>query len=343
MVRAEALTSCAQHATTRVVMESEQDLSEESFPWSRWFEAELGMHSTLQGCALATSIQEEVAERVFWVFVASWRRRTEPRNPRAWARRVTRNELWNKRRHGHHHCPLDDEVELAAESEDPAPHLPDDPWAVIKSNELKIVTALSELERRVFEYLRDHRSLKGCGERLGMSPRDVRIRLRRICAKLGGTLPGSVPPLPLLLTGRSRSRGSTMQKQSLAVIPLIAFLLCAFSATPLSAPGDACDLWVTSDFNDPPSWEPSCHGTCTPGGCTAPQMVVTGTATRWWCECNGVRFGQDALCDAVLIYDSFYWEDPWVGRCYQHDCATECVDFPLFPQNPQSLILCPCF
>jgi DNA-binding CsgD family transcriptional regulator len=91
---------------------------------------------------------------------------------------------------------LADDSLLPVEPKDPAPRLPDDPWAVITAEEARFLDRLSESERRVYEYLREHRSLKGCGERLGMSPRDVRVRLRRACEKVEGILRGFVPPPP---------------------------------------------------------------------------------------------------------------------------------------------------
>jgi DNA-directed RNA polymerase specialized sigma24 family protein len=176
-------------------MEREQDLSEGCFPWLQWLEAEAGMHLALLGSSLATSAQEVVADRVFWLFVSSWRRGKEIRHPRPWAARVTWNELWTARRARALEALVDDSS-LPAEPETPAPRLPDDPWAVITAEEARFLDRLSESERRVYEYLREHRSLKGCGERLGMSPRDVRVRLRRVCEKVEGILRGFVPPPP---------------------------------------------------------------------------------------------------------------------------------------------------
>jgi DNA-directed RNA polymerase specialized sigma24 family protein len=176
-------------------MEREQDLSEDCFPWLQWREAEAAMHVTLLGSRLATSAQEAVADRVFWLFVSSLRRGKEIRHPRAWAARVTCNELWTARRARVLEA-LADDSPLPAEPETPAPRRPDDPWAVITAEEARFLDRLSESERRVYEYLREHRSLKGCGERLGMSPRDVRVRLRRVCEKVEGILRGFVPPPP---------------------------------------------------------------------------------------------------------------------------------------------------
>jgi hypothetical protein len=134
-----------------------------------------------------------------------------------------------------------------------------------------------------------------------------------------------------------------MKRRSVVAIPLFVFLLSAFVAAPLAVPGDVCDLWVTSMATDPPSWIPSCDGSCSPGGCQAPVQVQGSGVTRWWCDCNGVRSGEDALCEAVLIYDSQFPDDPWEARCYQARCRSACEDRPPFPPEPVSMILCPCF
>lgn len=126
----------------------------------------------------------------------------------------------------------------------------------------------------------------------------------------------------------------------LTMIPLAAFLLCAFGAGPLAAPGDNCSLEISGDILS--GFTPSCHGTCTPGGCQAPTKVEGSGVTRWWCDCNGVRGGEDAECESVLIYDSNEPGDPWVGRCYQGECTKTCVDFPVLPAQPTSMELCPC-
>lgn len=125
----------------------------------------------------------------------------------------------------------------------------------------------------------------------------------------------------------------------LALVPLIAFLLSAFSVS-FRVPPDACDLWLTPDGLG--GFQPSCLGSCTPGGCSDPEEVAGGGVTRWWCPCDGTRGGEDVSCEAVLIYDSNYPDDPWVGRCYTRKCQIECEDFPELPPD-MSFILCPCF
>ncbi|MCA8952751.1 MAG: hypothetical protein KDE27_24790 [Planctomycetes bacterium] len=125
------------------------------------------------------------------------------------------------------------------------------------------------------------------------------------------------------------------------MIPLVAFLLCAFSAAPSAVPLDKCDLWITATEDG--GWDPSCHGECTPGGCPDPTKVEGDDGIRWWCDCNGVRGGKDVECIAVLIYAKNYPLNPWVARCYQGTCTDECVDFPAFPDELGSFILCPCF
>lgn len=131
-----------------------------------------------------------------------------------------------------------------------------------------------------------------------------------------------------------------LKSTRIALAPLTAFVLCAFSAVPFAAPGDNCVLWISSDMGG--GWIPLCEGTCTPGGCAEPTKVEGNGVTRWWCDCNGVRSGEDAECEAVLIYDSNEPGDPWVGRCYQGECPKECIDFPDFPSVPMSTPLCPC-
>ena len=128
----------------------------------------------------------------------------------------------------------------------------------------------------------------------------------------------------------------------LAFIPLAAFLLSAFSARSFAAPGDSCDLYVKSDGAG--GWTPSCEGVCGPGACKAPVPHSGAGVTRWWCDCNGIRGGEDVDCEAVLIFDSNYPEDPWSGRCYTNNCFRECDDFPELDDLPGVIEapLCPC-
>lgn len=154
--------------------------------------------------------------------------------------------------------------------------------------------------------------------------------------------------LPPLLVVRKPSNWQSRLKMrasgraTLAALSLSAFLLCALSAATFAAPGDNCALWVTPTEDG--GWEPAgCYGQCNPGGCPAPVSVSGSGVVRWWCECNGIRSGQDSECDAVLIWDGNYPDDPWVGRCHQLACAKQCVDFPTFPDVPMSFLLCPCW
>jgi DNA-binding CsgD family transcriptional regulator len=174
-------------------MENQRDLSEHTFPWPHWLAAEPGVQAMLRRSELATSRQEIVADRVFWRFVATWRVGPEIRNPRAWAKAVTSKELWRERRR-HEASLLGDRVEQVPEREGCDVPLPDDAWALVVPHEGKLLGCLSALERRVYECLRDRRTVQGCCERLGMSPRDVRTRLRRICSKLHGILAHVAPP-----------------------------------------------------------------------------------------------------------------------------------------------------
>ncbi len=128
----------------------------------------------------------------------------------------------------------------------------------------------------------------------------------------------------------------------LALIPLTAFLLSAFSARSFAAPGDSCVLYVHSDGSG--GWTPSCDGSCAPGGCPAPVPKTADGVTRWWCSCNGTRGGVDVDCEGVLIYDLNYPDDPWSGRCYTNDCFKECEDWPDINSFPHGINvpLCPC-
>jgi hypothetical protein len=184
----------------------ESDLSEPDFPWKLWSEIQEVVDATVSRSGLAASIQEDCVNRVFWLFFAAWIRGLEVRHPRAWGAKMARRVLWRERRIGH---PLQlgsehDEIATAQETS-AAAVLPPDAWAFVQQQEPVIRERLSVQEWRVYEYVRDHRHLRGAAARLGMSARDVRVRFRRICSKLHGILRGFVPPPPLYL--RSESDG----------------------------------------------------------------------------------------------------------------------------------------
>lgn len=181
----------------------EHDPSGRSQAWQYWFAAEDALRSLLARSRLPTSSQEAVAGRVLFRLLSRLLGGKVVDHPFRWVAVVARKEIWRERR-------SKGPLLLGREMEDlntllplaPAPPLPDDPWAVVLVNECMILARLTKQERRVYEYVRDFRRLKGCADQLAMSPRDVRTRFRRICQKLSGILGNIVPPPPLLGSGR---------------------------------------------------------------------------------------------------------------------------------------------